>query len=52
MGLPVLDRVAVMPLSKVPEQIRKNAMSEDFSWANSAELYLGLYRELESWNQG
>ena len=32
--------------------IRKNAMQADFSWAQSAELYLGLYRELESWNQG
>nr|MCR4759440.1 glycogen/starch synthase [Oscillospiraceae bacterium] len=32
-------------------EIRKNAMSEDFSWASSAELYLGLYKELEGWNQ-
>ena len=34
------------------QEIQKNAMSQDFSWSNSAELYLGLYRELESWNQG
>ncbi len=33
------------------KQIQKNAMARDFSWANSAELYLGLYRELEGWNQ-
>lgn len=33
-------------------EIQQNAMSQDFSWANSAELYLGLYRELESWKQG
>ena len=33
-------------------EIQKNAMEADFSWAQSAELYLGLYRELESWNQG
>ncbi len=32
-------------------QIQKQAMEADFSWAQSAELYLGLYRELESWNQ-
>jgi starch synthase len=31
--------------------IQKQAMSADFSWASSAELYLGLYKELESWNQ-
>ena len=33
------------------EQVQKQAMAADFSWASSAELYLGLYKELESWNQ-
>jgi len=33
------------------KQIMQTAMTEDFSWANSAELYLGLYRELEGWGQ-
>ena len=33
------------------EKIQKQAMAADFSWAQSAELYLGLYKELESWNQ-
>ena len=32
-------------------KIQKQAMEADFSWASSAELYLGLYKELESWNQ-
>ena len=32
-------------------KIQKQAMDADFSWASSAELYLGLYKELESWNQ-
>ena len=31
--------------------IQKQAMAADFSWAQSAELYLGLSKELESWNQ-
>ena len=33
------------------KQIQHQAMAADFSWAQSAELYLGLYKELESWNQ-
>lgn len=31
-------------------QIIKSDLSEDFSWSNSAELYLGLYREIVNWN--
>lgn len=29
----------------------KKAMNEDFSWSTSAELYIGLYREIVSWNE-
>lgn len=28
------------------KEIQKTGMTDDFSWGNSAELYLGLYREL------
>jgi starch synthase len=32
------------------ESIVKKDLSEDFGWSNSAELYLGLYREIVNWN--
>lgn len=32
-------------------KIIKRAMNDDFSWDVSAELYIGLYREIVSWNE-
>lgn len=32
-------------------EIIKRAMNDDFSWDVSAELYIGLYREIVSWNE-
>ena len=32
-------------------KIISRAMNEDFSWSNSAELYIGLYHEMISWNE-
>ncbi len=31
--------------------IMKRDMTEDFSWSTSAELYIGLYREIVNWNK-
>ncbi|MGN0605225.1 MAG: glycogen synthase GlgA [Oscillospiraceae bacterium] len=31
--------------------IIQRAMKEDFSWDKSAELYIGLYREIVKWNE-
>jgi starch synthase len=30
----------------------KNAMKADFSWKQSAKLYMGVYEELDSWQKG
>ncbi len=32
-------------------QIMQRGMTADFSWSTSAELYIGLYREIVSWNK-